>query len=74
MIGRVSQRESEREREREREREPPTLTYTDMHDLAHQHFLKRKLTFHTRTNHADEKPSTQNWRTLGSAAAANPTP
>jgi hypothetical protein len=60
VIGRVSQRESEREREREREREPPTLTYTDMHDLAHQHFLKRKLTFHTRTNHADEKPSTQN--------------
>ena len=53
----------EREREREREREPPTLS-------------KRKLTFHTRTNHADEKatekPSTQNWRTLGSAA--NPTP
>ena len=44
MIGRVSQRESEterererkKEREREREREPPTLSYTDMHDLAHQ--------------------------------------
>ena len=34
---------------------------------------KRKLTFHTRTNHADEKPSTQNWKTrLGSAA--NPKP
>ncbi len=66
MIGRVSQRESEGEREKKRERQRERKN--------HQHCLKRKLTFHTRTNHADEKPSTQNWRTLGSAAAANPTP